>query len=349
MNREEKIKMFEDVFAPKSGEKVLFLIDTPHGSVRDTESWKARRKMAQEWYQIFQELGNESDFKVNMLEYGATGMHNAFIPQEIIDVVRKSNLVIAMTEYSASSSLMSVCDEKDAITRSTSMPMVEKRMEETAFRADYAKVQKYATAIEKMLNDSIGAEVSFSTADSLYIDLRNRIAKSDTGDCTKTGQTINFPSGEGYISPYEAMPNEVKQFGESKTEGILPVRYNNELVKYVIKNNRIDNIIGSGKKAVEMHAFFEENNSRRNIAELGIGCNPKAVITGNVLEDEKVGLHIAYGMSSHIGGQVKSDIHLDICYSKGCPVEGTTVILFNKDGAKTELIRDAMLRYELLK
>jgi len=44
-----------------------------------------------------------------------------------------------------------------------------------------------------------------------------------------------------------------------------------------------------------------------------------------------------------------SDTHQDICYSKGCPVEGITVTLINKDGSKTEIIRDAMLRYELLK
>ena len=97
-----------------------------------------------------------------------------------------------------------------------------------------------------------------------------------------------------------------------------------------------------------MRDFFAGNNTRRNIAELGIGCNPNAVITGNILEDEKVGLHIAYGMSTHLGGKIKSDIHVDICYSKGCPVEGATVVLTHKDGSKTELIQDAMLRYELL-
>ena len=55
--------------------------------------------------------------------------------------------------------------------------------------------------------------------------------------------------------------------------------------------------------------FFNENKSRRNIAELGIGCNPWAVVTGNSLEDEKVGLHIAYELSSHLGGKIKSDMH----------------------------------------
>jgi leucyl aminopeptidase (aminopeptidase T) len=164
----------------------------------------------------------------------------------------------------------------------------------------------------------------------------------------ETGQFINFPSGEGCIAPYEATTEEINEFGESKTEGVLPVIYNGELVKYIIKNNRIVEIIGDGKKADEMRSFFAENDTRRNIAELGIGCNPKAVVTGNILEDEKVGLHIAYGMSSPLG-KVKSDMHLDVCYSKGCPVEGTTLTLINADGSKTELIRNAKLRYDILK
>ena len=304
--------------------------------------------MAQYWYKTFKEMGAEAGFSVDILEYEATGMHNAFIPKDIMDVARKSNLLIAMTEYSASSSLIKICDAKDAITRGASLPQVERRMEETAFRADYSKVKKYAIAIQKMLNDAVGAEVFFSTGNHLYMDLRNRIAKSDTGECIKTGQGINFPSGEGYIAPYEAASDEIAEFGESKTEGIWPVSYDGELVKYIIKNNKIVEIIGEGKKADEMRAFFEKDETHRNIAELGIGCNPKAVITGNVLEDEKVGLHIAYGMSSHIGGKVDSDMHLDICYSKGCPIEGTTLTLINEDGTKTELIKNAMIRYDPL-
>ena len=85
-----------------------------------------------------------------------------------------------------------------------------------------------------------------------------------------------------------------------------------------------------------------ENNTRRNIAELGIGCNPQAVVTGNPLEDEKVGLHIAYGMSTHLGGKIKSDMHYDIIHAKGCPTEGITLTLINKNGTKTELIQNSM-------
>lgn len=349
MKHEEKIKMFKDVFAPKSGEKVLFLVDLPHDHIIDNIAWEDRRTLAHEWYMIFTEMGAKIGFSVKIQEYEATGMSNSTIPNEIINIVRKSNLVIAMTEYSASASLITVCYSENSITRCASMPGVERRMEETAFKADYQQVKKYATTIAKMLNDAIGAEIVFSTGDVLYIDLRNRVGDADTGDCTQTGQFINFPSGEACIVPYEAEKDEIDKFGKSKTQGILPVNFNGELMKYVVKNNRIVDILGDGKKVEEMRIFYAENDTRRNIAELGFGCNPKAVVTGNVLEDEKVGLHIAYGMSTHLGGKVKSDVHDDICYSKGCPVEGSTVNLINEDGSKTEIIRNAMLRYNLLR
>jgi leucyl aminopeptidase (aminopeptidase T) len=261
-----------------------------------------------------------------------------------------TNLVIAMTEYSATSTLMKICTAKDTITRCASMPGVEKRMEETGLKADYRKIQKYAIALKKMLDKAVGAKVMFSTGDILYVDLRNRFAGSETGNCSETGQFINFPSGEAFMTPYEAVEDEIEKFGYSKTEGIAPVIHNGECIQYVIRNNEIREVIGDGKKAEEMRAFFAKNDTRRNIAEFTIGCNRKAVVTGNILEDEKAGgLHIAYGTSTFLGGKIQSDMHVDIVYTKGSSVEATTVILINGDGSKTELIEDAMLRYDLLK
>ena len=350
MKPEEKIKLFKDVFAPKSGEKVLFLVDVPHDNIKDNANWIDRRKMAKEWFKIFEEMGKGIGFTVRWIEYKATGMNNAPIPENIIEAVRNSNLVLAMTEYSGTSSILPICRAEGSTTRGASMPRVERRMETTAFKANYKDVKKYARAIEKLLNNAVGTEILFSTGDTLYIDLRNRKSHADTGDCTEYGTGINFPSGESYKVPYEGAFDEIREFGESKTKGIWPAKYGNELVKYVVENNKIVDIIGKGKKADEMRAFFAENDTRRNIAELGIGCNPKAIVTGNVLEDEKVGgLHIAYGLSTHLGGKVKSDVHQDVCYPKNAPVEARTLTLVNENGTKTVLIQDAMLRYDILK
>ncbi len=51
-----------------------------------------------------------------------------------------------------------------------------------------------------------------------------------------------------------------------------------------------------------------------NVAELGIGTNSKAILTGNILEDEKIfgTAHIAFGASAAIGGNVQVPVHLDV-------------------------------------
>ncbi|MCK4365759.1 MAG: hypothetical protein KAW45_06885 [Thermoplasmatales archaeon] len=348
MNEEEKIKMFNVVFAPKSGEKVLVIYDVPHGNVKDNDGWKERRQMANEWYETFKKMGASVGFSVDIFNYKSAGLHNTQLPKDATDKIRAYNLVIVFMEFSISSTLIKIVRAKDNITRAAGLHP-ERRMEDGVFKANYIEVRKYAISIKKMLNKAIGAEINFSTGDQLFIDLRNRDAHSDEGDCTKTGQYINFPSGEGFIAPYEAINDEINEYGASKTEGIWPVNYKGELLKFIIKNNKIINIEGKGPKADEARKFYSENDTRKNVAELGIGCNPKAIVTGNVLEDEKVGLHIAYGTSTHFGGKVQSDTHLDIVYAKGCPVEGTSLKLIYEDGSKIELIKDSKLRYDLLK
>ena len=349
MKHEEKIKMFNDVFAPKSGEKVLFLIDMPHDNIKDNTTWKDRRKMAKEWYQTFKELGAKKEFTVDIQYYDATGVHNAIIPQETIELASTYNLLMAMTEYSGTSSFLSFRKRKDLNIRGASMPTIERRMETTAFKADYQLVQTYADNIKDMLIKAVAAKIHFSTGDQLFMDLRNRQGHADGGDCTKPGQFINFPSGEGYIAPYEAADDEIEEFGESKTEGILPDNQHGDLIKYKVEHNRIVDIIGEGESVDDMRGFFNENASRRNIAELGVGCNPNAVVTGNILEDEKVsGLHIAYGMSIQLDGKVKSDMHQDICFPKGLPAAAKTLTLINEDGSTIDLIQNSELQYDLI-
>lgn len=349
MNDKQKIKLFEDVFAPKENEKILFLVDLPHNNYRDSVEWKQRRKMAEEWKNLFEEMGKEKHFSVSLDSYPATGLNNAPLPAHIIEKIKDFHLVIAMTEFSATASLASLCNKKDTITRCASMPGVEKRMEKTSFQADYIRVKKYAMKLKKLLDDATSARIAFSTKDTLNIDLRNRVAGADTGECQKKGQTINFPSGEGFIAPYEGFVDEIDLFGESKTEGVLPLYIDDEIIRCTVKYNRIDNVITQSSKANKFNDFLSENKTRRNIAELGIGCNPNAVVIGNILEDEKVpGLHIAYGMSSHIGGKIKSDLHQDICFPKGALVEAESLDLIIKKGEIIRVIFNSRLRFELL-
>lgn len=68
---------------------------------------------------------------------------------------------------------------------------------------------------------------------------------------------------------------------------------------------------GAGATLLEL--LRAHGHDGTNLAELGIGTNEKATITGNILEDEKIlgSSHIAFGASAAIGGRVQVPIHLD--------------------------------------
>ena len=72
-----------------------------------------------------------------------------------------------------------------------------------------------------------------------------------------------------------------------------------------------------------------ENPLARNLAELGIGTNDKARVTGVILEDEKIygTVHIALGSNDTFGGTVAAGIHVDgVVKEPVLKLDGKTVL-----------------------
>jgi hypothetical protein len=351
-------KLLVDVFAPQVGEQVLVMTDLPHGDLSDNEAWANRRRMAAEWQSAFQQLGSRTGFTVHpLLTYEATGAHGAPLPDKgqlggesvrLADILSATNIAVALTEFSATAPLIGFMDTRPGL-RAASMPGISRQMVGTALSADYTEVARKSHMLADRLNRATGAKVQFSTGHEVYFDLRHRKAEADDGQlhADKTGvRLINLPSGEACIAPYEGE----LEAQPSKTEGTIPADYNGELVLYRLRENRVVEIIGDSLRAAEMRDYFAVDEARRNIAELGMGCNDKAVISGSVLEDEKVlGLHWAYGLSQHIGGVTgpsqfsdpKHVVHQDIVYPKGGAVEIASLVLEYENGSGEEIIRNA--------
>ena len=350
-------KLINDVFDPQPGEKVLVITDLPHGDLDDYEGWAERREMAEEWRSAFKDLEGELGISVHLLlTYPATGAHNRPLPDEgemdgrpvrFEEILADSNIVVALTEFSATAPLAEFTQRFPDL-RVASMPMVSRSMEETALAADYAKVARKAHLLRTKLDQAEGARVVFSTGHEMYFDLRYREAHADDGQlhADREGErVINLPSGEAYIAPYEG---ELE--GEpSRTEGMIPVMLDHALVVARVEENRIVEVIGDGPEADEAREYMTLDDALRNIAELGLGCNENAVVTGNVLEDEKVmGMHWAFGLSEHIGGTVGVDDfsdpglaeHRDWVYPKGGAIEIASIVLNYEDGTSEEIIHD---------
>jgi hypothetical protein len=350
-------KLIVDVFAPQLGEKVLVMRDLPHGELTDNERWAERREMAVEWHSVFQRLESKLGISVHsLLTYPATGANNAPLPDEgemegrrirLEDTLSDTNIVVALTEYSASAPLIGFTQTLPNL-RAASMPGVMRSMEQTALAADYSEVARKSYVLAEKLDPAVGARVEFSTGHQVYFDLRNRKGGVDDGQLhvdKKGMRLINLPSGEAFIAPYEG-----EMEGQpSRTEGTIPAVYDDELVLFGVQENRIVEVIGEGPQAARKRDYFAADEARCNIAELGLGCNDKAVISGSVLEDEKVlGMHWAYGRSDHLGGTVGvanfSDpshvVHYDIVYAKGGAIEIASLVLEYEDGTSEEIIYD---------
>jgi len=138
----------------------------------------------------------------------------------------------------------------------------------------------------------------------MRVDARPSVSRGHAsgGLITEPGTAGNLPSGEAYIVPYEGeRPNE-----SSRSAGELPVQLNGELVIYTIAANRALRVEGEGPRAQAERELIIEEPAYANLAELGLGVLADFGIEpcGEVLLDEKLGLHIAFGRSEHFGGTV---------------------------------------------
>lgn len=342
-------RLLRDVFAPTPNERVAVLTDTPPHPDADHAGWRERRVMAAEWRDAFEAMGVRA---LPPVFYPATGANNADLPPQgemggqvvsLETIVADIDLAVAMTEYSATAPLMALTRRHPRL-RAASMPGVLRRMERTALAVDAPRMAKRAVALAEQLQRAEQAEVLFSTGHRCRFDLRFRDAHADDGLCRPDRQglrVINLPGGEAFIAPYEGERPDVP----SRTEGELPVWRNGEVIVLHVEHNRIAALDGHGEAAAALRDFFDQDPARRNVAEFGMGCNDRAVVSGSVLEDEKAGFHWAYGRSEHLGGTVSPAafsspshvVHHDIVYARGCPIEATSILLTYPDGSSGPL------------
>ena len=222
-------------------------------------------------------------------------------------------------------------------------------MQHTALAADYRRIARVADRLARLLNDAESARVVFSTGDVFVFDLRHRRGHADGGRCTPDTDfpLINLPGGEAYIAPYEGeRPSD-----PSRTAGILPVLREGRILRLEVSDNRVRAVHGDGAPARELQRFFACDPARRNIAELGLGCNEKAVVSGNIIEDEKTGFHWACGRSDHLGGTVgpagftnrECIVHQDEVYPPGGKLTVQSLVLSFPQNHSLELIRNGTL------
>jgi hypothetical protein len=373
----ELVALVKRVFTPGDDDlRLAVVVDLPDAQAPDNQDWKDRREMAVDWAE---KLGRNVEGlglkEVNLMFYCNPHANNADLPATCVvhqngpvpqsaeelngvensfeEIFKTHSLFIAPTEFSATAPLKMAA--KKYRFRAATMPGFGKSMI-PALRLDYAEIGRRVDQLCVILDDSVRCDIIFEAEAKehhLVLDLRHRKSHASGGVFPENGVAGNLPSGESYIVPYEG---EVEG-DPSHSKGEIPVQFGKEVVVYRVENNRAVEVLTSGEKSTEEARKLTSEPAYGNMAELGLGVLGDYGLepTGEILLDEKLGLHVAFGRSEHFGGQVGPDafsgpdkvVHIDRVYiPKLQPkISVKEATLHAPDGASTLLMRNG--RYEI--
>lgn len=343
---QELKELIQSVFLPTPSDRhLLLIVDVPDNTLPDTDLWRIRRGLAQDWYRkldaIKGELGLET---VQLLVYPNVHSNNAELPSwgviletnlenmtssklaamekrvVVEDILANVQMVIAPTQLSTTAP-MKLLARKHGF-RAATMPGFTPAMI-PALRIDYGEVNRRVNLIKEEVTRANSFDIQFMVDRkdryNVHFDLRHREGHASGGRFPAVGEAGNLPSGECYIVPYEGELQET-----SRSEGILPVQLEDEVVCYRIARNKAVEVLSQGRLSASEAGRIKAEPAYANIAELGFGVLKDFGLgpVGVTLLDEKLGLHIAFGRSDHFGGAVgvndfsspEAVIHIDRIY-----------------------------------
>jgi leucyl aminopeptidase (aminopeptidase T) len=207
--------------------------------------------------------------------------------------------------------------------RGATLPGVTADMLARLMSTDFDALAARCRAVAALLTEAGDAHITCPRGTDLRLDLRGRAGISDEGDLGAPGAFGNLPCGEGFMSPAGGD-------GTIATTSLGLVGLTGEPVLLTVRDGVLADAEGGGDAARRFLAMLDAHGPLgRNLAELGVGTNDRATLTGNILEDEKIlgTAHIAFGASAGIGGTVTVPVHLDVVVIEPSLRIGATQVL----------------------
>ena len=231
---------------------------------------------------------------------------------------------------------------------------------------DYELLRQRCESICELYKDALTVHVTAPGGTDVLVPVNDRKALVDDGDFSKPGSGGNVPSGEVFISPQLAGVGESKGIngtivfdgsmtfssGDAMLKTPITVKVSDGFVTDISGGEEakrlLKDVTAAEKEALQMEASgrLEKgqgeiySRNARNIGELGIGLNPAANITGNMLEDEKAFRTCHFAIGQNYDGDAPALIHFD-----GIVREPTIVINY-RDGHSYTLVENGNLKLD---
>jgi len=236
---------------------------------------------------------------------GARAEHGQEPPAPVAAALAAADVFIAPTAKSLSHTRARKA-ATDGGARGATLPGVTSSMLARLMACDLDALQRRSAELARLLDAAGEARITCPRGTDLRLDLSGRAGIADDGDLTGERAFGNLPCGEGFTSPLSAEGRMVTGCLASigLPRGEPPV--------LTIEAGRL--VSATQEEGERLLAALDAAGpDGRNVAELGIGTNERAELTGNILEDEKIlgTVHVAFGASAGIGGTVDVPVHLD--------------------------------------
>ncbi len=281
-----------DCMGTKQNEKILVITDEPLRTL-GYSLWKAAK-----------DFGND----VLLTEILPRKSNGEEPPAEVAELMKKFDVVFCPTSKS-----LTHTDARRAASalgvRIATLPGVTEEIMVRCMNADYNAIAKRTHALCTMMEKTSVIRVTSPAGTDVSMPIKGRTAHASSGLFREKGQSGNLPTGEAYLAPLEHQSNGVAVIdGSMASVGIVktPIR--------ITVNNGYAAEITGGAEAEQLKKLLEPHGKDAyNVAEFGIGTNDRAIITGKIIEDEKVmgTVHIAFGDNKSMGGTVRVASHLD--------------------------------------
>ncbi|MBN1503995.1 MAG: aminopeptidase [Candidatus Eisenbacteria bacterium] len=229
-------------------------------------------------------------------------------PDAVAELMAAVDVVIAPTSKSLShtEARRNACAKG---VRIATLPDITEDCVRRTLIGDYWAIKKLTDRLTAIVTKASTAHVTTPAGTDLRMSLKGRAAHPDTGIAHKKGDFTNLPAGEAYIAPIEGTAEGVFVVDGSMSGWGLT---RSPIIIHVKKGFAVKFEGGKGAQTISS-IVRKVGRLGANIAELGIGTNTKARVTGHTLEDEKaIGtVHVAVGDNRSMGGKVRVPLHLD--------------------------------------
>jgi len=281
-----------DCMGARPGERVLVITDEPLRAIGFALQRAAR------------DLGHDV-LLVDILPRKSNGEEP---PPEVADLMKRADIVLCPTSKS-----LTHTDSRRAASlagaRVATLPGVTEAIMVRCMNANYEEIAARTYRLCALLEKTNVVRVTAPAGTDITMPITGREAHASSGLFREKGQSGNLPTGEAYLAPLEGQSNGVVVVDGSMA-GVGMV---SQPLRIVVEQGYATQISG-GPEAQTLIALLDPHGKdARTVAEFGIGTNDKAILTGVILEDEKVmgTIHIAFGDNKSMGGNVRVASHLD--------------------------------------